>query len=260
MPTFDELLDTTSEEELSDADVIGLAGYYLREIQEEYPFSTSQIRDLVEPSLRYIPSNSISAYPSQLKKKGHFQRRDNKWDLTKTGRSYYEDLVSITANQDAPRNSNDLFITVDPPEDKFYAPLVEDINLSYRHHIYDATMILTRKLLENLLIEVLRIELGHANHLETFYIPEQNRFQPFSELIENFSEHLEQFRPFMPDLDATFVNDLDTFRTRANANAHSIQVDITQAEIEALSDDADQLVRRLFRLRKQLELAAKSTS
>jgi len=253
MPTFDDLLDSVSED-LRDADIIGLAGYYLREIEDESPFSTSQIRGIVEPSLRQVPQDSIGAYPSQLRDNGYFQRRGERWDLTQEGLTRYRDLISIPTSQETPRDSDDLFITADPPNDDFYEPLVEDINRSYRYHIYDATMVLSRKLLENLLIEVLRLRLGTGEHLETFYIPNQGRFQPFSELIENFSDNIDEFRPYNPDLDASFVNRLDRFRTRANANAHSIQVNLSQGEIEALSDDANELARTLFRLREQARL------
>lgn len=253
MPTFDELLDSVPND-LRDADIIGLAGYYLREIDDENPFSTSQIRSIVEPSLRQVPLNSIGAYPSQLRDNGYFQRRDGQWDLTQEGLTRYGEMVSVPSSQEPPRASDDLFITVNPPNDEFYEPLVENINRSYRHHIYDATMILSRKLLENLLIEVLRLRLGTENHLETFYIPSQARFQPFSQLIESFSDNIEEFRPYDPDLDASFVNQLDQFRTRANANAHSIQVNLSQGEVEALSEDANELARRLFRLRDQARL------
>lgn len=253
MPDFDSLLDSVSED-LSDADIIGLAGYYLREVEDENPFSTSQIRGIVEPSLRQVPPDSIGAYPSQLRDQGYFQRRDDQWGLTQEGLTRYREMVSIPSDQETPRESDDLFITTEPPDDEFYEPLVEDINRSYRHHIYDATMVLSRKLLENLLIEVLRLRLGTKNHLEAFYIPNQGRFQPFSELIESFSDNIGEFKPYKPDLDASFVNQLDQFRTRANANAHSIQVNLSQGEIEALSDDANELARILFRLREQARL------
>jgi hypothetical protein len=255
MTPFDDLLDSATED-LTDPDVVGLAGYYLREVEDDYPFTTKQIREVVGPSLRAIPKESLSAYPSQLKDKNHFQRRDDKWDLTGEGLEYYSDLVEVPTSTDMPRNDDDLFISTTPPEDEFYSPLVEDINQSYQHHIYDATMILTRKLFENLLIEVLRLRLGTNDHLDTFFIPDQGRFQPFSQLIENFSEELDEFKPYDPDIDATFVNQLDKFRTRANANAHSIQVDLSKGEIEALSDDANALAKRLFRLREQAKLDA----
>lgn len=255
MPSFDDLLDSVSEEP-TDTDIIGLAGYYLREIENDHPFATEQIRSVVEPSLRAINGDSIATFPSQLKDKGYFQRRDQQWDLTKDGLEYYSEMVALPADTEAPRSDDDLFISASPPDDDFYPALVGDINRSYRHHIYDATMILTRKLFENLLIELLRFRLGTSNHLEEFYIPDQGRFQPFSQLIENFSDHLDDFKPYDPDLDATFINQLDNFRTRANANAHSIQVDLSQGEIEALSEDANALATRLFRLHDQAKLDA----
>lgn len=255
MPSFDDLLDSVSEEP-TDTDIIGLAGYYLREVEDEHPFATKQIRGVVEPSLRAINGDSVGTFPSQLKEKGYFQRRDQQWDLTKDGLEYYNEMVALLGDTEAPRADDDLFIDASLPDDDFYPALVDDINRSYQHHIYDATMILTRKLFENLIIELLRLRLGTSDYLEKFYIPNQGRFQPFSELIENFSEHLDDFKPYDPDLDASFVNQLDKFRTRANANAHSIQVDLSQGEIEALSEDANALATRLFRLHEQAKLDA----
>lgn len=259
MPSFDELLNSIPEDikqELTDRDVVGLAGYYLRKVEGEHPFATKQIRGVVEPSLQPVPNDSIGSYPSQLGEKEYFQRINGEWDLTEEGLNYYGKMVTLASADDAPRDDDDLFISVDYPDDDFYGTLVDDINRSYRHHIYDATMILTRKLLENLLIECLRLRLGTGEHLEAFYIPDQGRFQPFSVLIDNFGEHLGEFKPFDPDLDATFVSQLDQFRTRANANAHSIQVDLSPGEVEALSDDANSLSKRLFRLRTQARLDA----
>jgi len=255
MPSFDDLLDSVSEEP-TDTDIIGLAGFYLREIEDEHPFATKQIRGVVEPSLRAVNGDSVGTFPSLLREKGYFQRRDQQWDLTKDGLEYYGEMVALPSDTEAPRADDDLFISASPPNDDFYPALIDDINHSYQHHVYDATMILTRKLFENLIIELLRLRLGTNDHLEEFYIPDQGRFQPFSELTENFSEYLEDFKPYDPNLDASFVSQLDKFRTQANANAHSIQVDLSQGEIEALSEDANTLATRLFRLHEQAKLDA----
>lgn len=125
MPSFDNLLDSIPEDlrkDLTDRDVVGLAGYYLRKVEEEYPFATKQIREVVEPSLRPIPIESLTTYPSQLKDKGYFQRIGSQWDLTKDGLDYYGNMVSLTSATDKPRDDDDLFISVDHPYDDFYAP------------------------------------------------------------------------------------------------------------------------------------------
>lgn len=255
MTSFDDLLDSV-EESMSDRDVVGLAGFYLREYENTHPFSANELWEVIEPSLFHIPQDSFRAYPSQLRQKGWFQKHDSRWDLTGDGLSHYQKLVTLKTGEETPRETDDLFITASPPDDDFYQPLVNDINRSYRYHIYDATMILTRKLLENLVIELLRTRLGATDNLETFYIPRQGRFKPFSVLVENFGEHIEQFQPFMPDLDSDFIDRLDSFRTQANATAHSIQVDISQSEIEERGTTANDLVRVLFRLREQVRLEA----
>jgi len=256
MTTFNQLVSSV-EGDLADHDLVGIAGYYLREIDGEHPFSVSDLRDVIEPSLHPIPSDSLPSYPSYLnRQKGYFQRRDDKWDLTASGLEYYGELVTIPVLEDQPRPETQLFIDATPPEDDFYKPLVVDINRSYQMHLYDATMILTRKLFENVLIELLRAEVDMATELDAFYIKEQNRFQPFSQLLIEFEDRLQQFRPYIPELDSEFVDALNEFRHQANAKAHSIQVDISQADIEARSERTTALTTTLFRLRKQVALAA----
>ena len=256
MVTFNQLV-ASIEGGVADHDLVGIAGYYLREIDGNHPFSVGDLRDVIEPSLHPIPSDSLSSYPSYLnRQKGYFQRRDDKWDLTASGLEYYGGLVTMPVLEDEPRPETEFFIDVDPPEDGFYQPLLADINRSYQMHLYDATMILTRKLFENVLIEILRAEVDMATELDAFYIKEQNRFQPFSQLIIEFEDRLQRFRPYIPELDSEFVDSLNEFRHQANAKAHSIQVEVSQADIEARSEDATALATTLFRLRKQVALAA----
>lgn len=256
MPTLNDLI-ASIEGELADHDLVGVAGYYLREIEANHPFSVADLRGAIEASLYTIPSDSLSSYPSYLmRQKGYFQRQDGNWDLTASGLRYYGDLVTVPTHDDEPRPETERFIDASPPEDDFYQPLVAEVNRSYQIHLYDATMILTRKLLENLLIEVLRAEVDMATELDAFYIKEQNRFQPFSTVVAEFEVRLQRFRPYIPELDGNFIDDLNEFRHQANSNAHSIQVNISQADIESRSERASELASTLFRLRKQVALAA----
>jgi len=48
--------------------------------------------------------------------------------------------------------------------DEFYKILVQNINLAYRYGLYTAAMVLIRKILENLLIDILRKKTWHEKY------------------------------------------------------------------------------------------------
>lgn len=114
--------------------------------------------------------------------------------------------------------------------------------------VYDATLVLTRKLLENLLIDVLRSRYG-TERLVLYYDTDTRRFKPFYELVTNLEDNLDDFQHFSSELDGDFIDDLNSFRQTANRGAHSLEVDIIDDEIEKYGEKATRAARVLFRLR-----------
>ncbi|CCQ35059.1 hypothetical protein HTIA_p2957 (plasmid) [Halorhabdus tiamatea SARL4B] len=143
------------------------------------------------------------------------------------------------------------FLDIDNVPGTFYPDLVEDINQCYRIGVNDATLVLTRKLLENLLIDLLRDQYG-KQEIELYYLPENRRFRKFSDLINTFEENLDDFQHRSGGLDSDFINELDAFRQNANAEAHSIETNITEDEMKDYREQARHAVQILFRINQNL--------
>jgi hypothetical protein len=139
------------------------------------------------------------------------------------------------------------FLDIDNVPGTFYPDLVEDINRCYSLGIYDATLVLTRKLLENLLIDVLREQYGKQK-IDLYYLPDNHRFKNFSTLITSFEENLSDFQHLSGGLDSDFINELNAFRQDANAEAHSIETNITESEMEDYQEQARHASQILFRI------------
>ncbi|WP_049937183.1 hypothetical protein [Haloplanus natans] len=139
------------------------------------------------------------------------------------------------------------FLDLDNIPGTFYPDLVDDINHCYSIGVNDATLVLTRKLLENLIIDILRKEYGKQG-IDLYYRPENHRFRKFSDLIDNFEENLNDFHHLSGGLDSDFIDELNTFRQDANAEAHSIETNITENEMEDYRAQARYAAKVLFRV------------
>jgi hypothetical protein len=143
------------------------------------------------------------------------------------------------------------FLDIDNVPGTFYPDLVENINQCYSLGIYDATLVLTRKLLENLLIDILRDQY-RKQKIDLYYLPGNHRFRKFSDLIDNFEKNLGDFRHLSGGLDSDFIDELNSFRQDANAEAHSIETNITEDEMEEYREQARHASQVLLRVWRNL--------
>jgi hypothetical protein len=143
------------------------------------------------------------------------------------------------------------FLDIDNVPGTFYPDLVDDINRCHSLAIYDATLIMTRKLLENLLIDILRERYG-KQEIDLYYLPENKRFKNFSTLIDNFEDNLDDFQHLSGVLDEDFIDELDAFRQDANSGAHSIETNITESKMAEYREQAQHASQVLFRVRRNL--------
>ncbi len=109
-------------------------------------------------------------------------------------------------------------------EDIFYKNLNQEINKCYRFGAYTASFILSRKLIENLVIDILRKKYPpNSENIEIYYRTNEGRFQDLSILLKNFEEKKEDFGIDVESIDE-FFRLIKPFRPTANSNAHSIIV------------------------------------
>lgn len=131
--------------------------------------------------------------------------------------------------------------------DFFYDSLKEEINRTYKFGLFTSTMFLSRKLLENLVIEILRIRYppNVRGNLELYYYKDGKKFHNFTIILKNLESKKKDF-----DIDEQlifeFISLVKPFRPRANSNAHSIVV--ISNEDEVLKYEIQKMVALLLKL------------
>jgi len=142
--------------------------------------------------------------------------------------------------------SNDKVLSVNNLPDDFYSELQEQINKAFKYEIYPAVLVLVRKLLENLIIDILRKKYGMDN-IEMFYYPNEKRFHSFSVLINKLKKHREDFITIEPAINQKFIDRIDNFREKGNASAHSITLYIDEGELKHDMENIEYVVKILVR-------------
>lgn len=241
-----------AREELSDVDKIATIVYWATQVQGEKEIPTTDVKKLARDSRTGINSKSVSGFLSHLKSKGVVGRGDSGYYLTVDGEDQVESLIDLSRTGPTSREGD--FISVADPDNDFYAPLINDINRCYRAKVNDAVLILTRKLIENLLIDILRGHYG-KQRIDSFYIPSRGRFRSFSTLLENFNNYKLDFKMYYLEVDE-LVQAIDEFRQRANASAHSIEVRVPDKKLKGMSSRATELIKKLLRMKNQVAAAS----
>jgi len=128
-------------------------------------------------------------------------------------------------------------INIENVPDDFYRELIRKINISYQFGLYTCTLILIRKLIENLIIDILRNTFG-LQRIELFYDKDHGRFRMLNELIKNFKEYKDIYRTIVRDID-DIIAKLEELRPYVNASAHSIEdeLKITKNELDNLNKE-----------------------
>jgi hypothetical protein len=148
--------------------------------------------------------------------------------------------------------TTDLFIDIDNTTDDFYDDLIENVNQCYRIGVYDGTFVLTRKLLENQVLDLLRNEYPKS-YLPMYYIPNERRFRNFSTLLEVFEYRLKDFQSYTNGIDSDLVSNIRRFKNTANSDAHSIVRNPDKEDIDDLGDDAEHASKVMFRALRNMD-------
>ena len=107
--------------------------------------------------------------------------------------------------------------------DNFYQRLIKEINETYKNETYTSSLILSRKLIENLLIDLLRKKYGDKTKTakEIYYNINNGRFHSFTYLVKNLEDKKSDF-DIDKELIEEFLSLVKPFRKKANSKAHSL--------------------------------------
>lgn len=143
------------------------------------------------------------------------------------------------------------YLDITEVPDDFYRDLLDLINKCYTYGIYPAVNIFSRKLLENLLVDILRRKYSMKN-VALFFDTEHGKHHSFNVLLKNFAARLGDFKIAMPSLDHEFINKVSKFRESGNSAAHTLEIDIKRKEVDQNRDDLEFVVKTLIRLYKNV--------
>lgn len=161
---------------------------------------------------------------------------------------FSDEKIDITKLvQTALIDKNDKFIDLVKYPDDFYKTLIEEINFQYIHKCAMSLSILVRKLIENLIIDILRKKYGTI-HLDFYYNPDRRRFHDYSVLLKNLDERQNDFHYITQNLDVTFIRELNYYRETGNSSAHSIDTNINIEIFNSKKDDINNKVKLLIRI------------
>jgi len=257
---FDHLL-RHFDDEAGHKEEVALIIYYL-ENREDGPVdgvTQADVKEIIRNSRSAVNTSGVSSYFSRLKGDWISESNGNSYILTHDGEDGVEDLLADGA-LDTPRDEDERFIDSDIFEQHRYEKLVADINESYRYHIYDGTMVLTRKLFENMVFEILRGEYS-GKDTQMFFDQENQRHYHFDELLNNFKIGVPDLKRFTKEgLDREMVEDIRDLKEKGNKGAHSIRVDFEEGEVEALSDDATYLAEVIYEVWKGVQNSNNSSN
>ncbi len=146
------------------------------------------------------------------------------------------------------------FIDIESAPDDFYRELIRKINISYQVGLYSCTLVLLRKLIENLLIDILRYTFGFQQ-IELFYDKDHGRFKALSELIKNFKKYKDKYKTTVREIDV-LIERIEELRPYTNASAHSIEdeLKVTKRELDELNDkiNLNYIIASLIRINNSL--------
>jgi hypothetical protein len=117
--------------------------------------------------------------------------------------------------------------------DKFEKEHIEEINRAYNAGCYTATYILSRKVIENLIIGLLKKKF--PKKLDLYFDAGRGKFRDFSEVLKNISANKKAFDPTIHKAIERLVTKASVFKDGANDKTHSLFHIATKRELE----DAD---------------------
>lgn len=241
----------------TNTELVGLTIYYLEEYEEEDSVTSRQIQDCLSKSRAKIDVDSVSARLRDLSRHKDYVKSSQeharlyRYHLTFEGYEYFSKLAGEANEEEKVRDKP--FIDTDIVEAHYYQTLIEDINKSYQYGINDATLVLTRKLFENLLIDILRAKYG-GEGIDLYFNTNIRQFHGLGNLTKNLKENLDDFDHIARPLDEDLIESIEEFKERGDSGAHSVRVDVEDSVLERMSDEATSNTDTLYLIRQEVRV------
>ena len=156
--------------------------------------------------------------------------------LERGGYTYYKPISGFKGN----------YLVIENVPHDFYRELIDLINKCYDYEIFSGVMVFSRKLLENLIIDILKNY--HGSDIDKYYIQTQGRFHDFRTVLNNFEEIIDDLKPIEPSLDKKIIKEIGQYKDTANRKTHSLVVKVSENEIESHRSNLNHLVKLLIKI------------
>ncbi|KKG10437.1 hypothetical protein [Methanosarcina sp. 2.H.A.1B.4] len=179
--------------------------------------------------------------------------------LNDTGKEkFHEILTNFEQNnwielliQNIKNPTHENLIDCEVVPDSFYRALANEINFQYITNHYIPLSILIRKIIENLIIDILRKKYGHSN-MEMYYNINQGRFQDFSVLLRNLDSCKQDFKHVSSSFNDDLMRKIKKYKESGNSAAHSIDVNLTNDYFLSNKEEINYIINILIRVCKNL--------
>jgi hypothetical protein len=157
----------------------------------------------------------------------------------------------VKGSKDELSSSEDLILT--KFTDSFYVSLVDEINTTFKKKLWTSTMVLLRKLFENLLIEMFREKyISDPEKVNLFYNKKEHQFRSFESLKNSLfdKDNLIDFEPYDPMIykDRNFKGFLEKIKIEGNKNAHTMEIIHNPEKIKVMRDAINEYSALLCRI------------
>lgn len=137
-------------------------------------------------------------------------------------------------------------------KDRFILGHINEVNICYTYHAYTAAYILCRKIIENLLIEIIIKKYPQKkDNLDLYFDKTKNRTQDFSQILKNLRVKINDFGSEKSLLDR-ILNKTKIFKDEANNKTHS-SYHLLRGPKELDEADVPDILDLIHRLEKSLE-------
>jgi hypothetical protein len=120
-------------------------------------------------------------------------------------------------------------------EDYFLKIICQELNGVHRAGFYNSTLLLARKLLENLLIKLLEFKFPKKidGNLQMYYDESRQRYKDFSDLIKVLREKKEEFVDGHSTIQR-FITKVEKLADITNPTAHKLTYNASQNDVHSL--------------------------
>jgi hypothetical protein len=140
------------------------------------------------------------------------------------------------------------FIEIESPLrlEKVYSLLIDEINTCYEYEAYSSALVILRKLIENLLVDILRMKYQPTGEHEFYFDESKKQFLPLSLLVSNLESIASEYERY--GLTRTHLGIIKGLRKDGNRSAHSIIDLVDKRKMDSLKSNANQAVIILLRI------------